>query len=855
MPDASPHAHACRSERALVLLLFVVSGFTGLVYEVLWLKELGLLFGNSAHAAATTLAVFFLGLAAGGYVWGTRAPHLTSCLMAYGLLELAVGATGLLYFWLLDLYHWIYQPLYALVGESLPWLVAAKFVLALGILFPAAFAMGGTLPLIGQHLIRHDRDLGKTGTLLYALNTLGAAGGALAAGFYLPITLGFTAAYLLAVGLSLGVGTVAFLVGRRSAARDRSTRRPPARRRHADAGARARGVAPVGAVAFASGFLTLGLQVAWTRMFAQVLQNSVYTFAIILVIFLAALAAGALLARWLCRVVARPRTVLAGLLVLAGLWVAATPFLFVRVTDGLAFLGSAADGWSGYVASIFASTAAVLLLPGLLVGSVFPYVLRAAEGRRTAAGPTLGRLVALNTSGAILGSVVVGFFLLSGVGLWGTIRLIGIAYLVLAVLAVDPASRFTPILRAAPIVGILLLVSVLDPTRIPSVRVDPDRDERVLEVWEGTHGVVAVVERDTGRLIKVNNYYSLGGTAAREHEQNQALIPLMSHPSPQSVFFLGLGTGITAGAALSLPVERLVVCELLPEVIRAAATYFDEPSGGLFRDPRVEILARDGRNQLLGSTERYDAIIADLFIPWRAGAGTLYTKEHFEAARDRLRSGGRFVQWLPLYQLSSREFFIIARTMLAVFPDVVLWRGDFFPNKPIVALVGAADLAPLDPDVLVARGRALAGDRELPDEAFTAVTLPFYVGNLGRARRLVPEGPLNTDDRPLVEYLAPITHREQRAGHTDWFRSLELASFYRALLDEVTPEADPYLARLDDAERGYVLAGRSYGEAAVYRHLGREVEADRLLRDFVERIPVQFRPSTNEADVYTEFSP
>ena len=198
-------------------------------------------------------------------------------------------------------------------------------------------------------------------------------------------------------------------------------------------------------------------------------------------------------------------------------------------------------------------------------------------------------------------------------------------------MATDPASRFKSVFRLLPIVGIFFLVLVLNPGQMPSVRLNPERNERVISVSEDSYGVVAVVERDNGRLIKVNNYYSLGGTAAREHEQNQALIPLMGHPSPESVFILGLGTGITAGAALRLPVKRLVVCELLPEVVRAAAGHFREASNGLFTDPRVEIVVGDGRNQLLGSAELYDVIIADLFIPWRADVGNLYTREHFEA--------------------------------------------------------------------------------------------------------------------------------------------------------------------------------------------------------------------------------
>ena len=168
----------------------------------------------------------------------------------------------------------------------------------------------------------------------------------------------------------------------------------------------------------------------------------------------------------------------------------------------------------------------------------------------------------------------------------------------------------------------------------------------------------------------MNNFYTLGGTGSIEHEQNQALLPLMTHPQPSKVFMLGLGTGITAGTALRHPVERLVVCEITPDVITAAAAYFEAPAGGLFSDPRAAVRACDARNHLLGTSARYDVIIADLFIPWRAGVGNLYSREHFRAARERLTGGGIFVQWFPLYQVSRREFDVVARTMLDVFEQV-----------------------------------------------------------------------------------------------------------------------------------------------------------------------------------------
>ena len=316
-------------------------------------------------------------------------------------------------------------------------------------------------------------------------------------------------------------------------------------------------------------------------------------------------------------------------------------------------------------------------------------------------------------------------------------------------------------------------------------------------------------------LLKVNNFYAVGGTGVLKLEPRQADVPLMIHPQPRSVFFLGMGTGITAGAALAYPVERVVVCELIPEVVAAARTYFQPYVNGLFDEARVTIVVEDGRNYLRGTTEHFDVVIADLFLPWRVGVGSLYTREHFAAVRARLREGGLFAQWLPLYQMSRDEFGIIARTMLEVFPLVTLWRGDFLAKRSIVMLVGHADDTPFAPHKLF----------RVDDIPFTAQ----YAGNLTAARHLLNDYPLNTDDRPLVEYRAPITHRRQRAKVASWFVGDELIDFMDALLQAVPPERDAYLQKLPEREFMFVRAGLILHRAGVLKEAGHRAAAAEAL--------------------------
>ena len=829
-----------------LLVLLFISGFASLVYQVLWMRELTLLFGATSHATAGTLAVFFSGLAIGGALWSYRAPRSRRPLREYGWLELGVGLSGALYFMLMLLYAGIYSPLHNALGDMPALLLAAKMVLAAGVLLPPAILMGGTLPLMSQYVVGARGSLGRVGTVMYGVNTLGAASGALAAGFWLPAWLGFNATYLFAMVASLAIGAIAWLLDRRchsgQAALENSK---SAQQAHSSVSL---SNPKLLAAAAASGLLALALEVLWTRMFQQVLQNSVYTFAIILVIFLAALSAGAFVARLLTRFSLSPWPVLAGLTALAGVGALATPFLFDAITDGMRYLG-AGEQWSVYLISVIGAAALVLFIPGVAVGSVFPYLLRLAEGSG-AAGQVLGRLSAINTAASIVGSLLAGFVLLGLFGLWRSLQLVAIVYFLLALWIAFGHSRG---LMATAAVFVIAALTVANPASFPGVRINA-ANEKLLASWEGRDGFVAVVERNNSLRIKVNNFYSLGSSGAREHEQNQTLIPLMPHPAPEKLFYLGMGTGITAGAGLRLPSESITVAELIPEVIKAGEQFFNDYAFGLFTNERAKVLARDGRNELRGSAEQYDAILADLFIPWRAGVGNVYSRDHFAAASDRLREGGIYVQWIPLYQVTDAEFWTITRSFLDVFPQVQVWRGDFYVDKPIVALVGSRDAKPLNVNAVLRNGRHLSGRPDADPTSFLAVTLPFYAGNLGESREIVPAGPIHTDNRPVIDYQAPISHRNARAGKANWFVGEQYVDFLDQLIAATPPENDPYLSLLAPAARNFVRAGHSYHKGAILRSVGKEKEGLRYLEKFFQLLPlrIEFKTKAQEAAVVEE---
>lgn len=890
--------------RLLIPLLVLVSGFAGLVYEVLWMKQLGLLFGNTSHAAAATLAAFFAGLAAGSWFWGKRSAKAQNPLRTYAWLQLGIAVTALFYFAVLACYYAVYPGVYQAVN-SRAGLLLIKFALALVLVFPPAFCMGGTIPVLGQHLIRRRSAFGTTSALLYGLNTLGAAAGALLAGFYFPLWLGFRLTCFGAVSLSTLVAVTAFLLSRKAvpvgggladdgenavgaacrvpqgpAPRDQGTapvtvkhaRRKKTRRKRAAAradnrggsGPERRGTADEAdgrtevmrpspgwaamLVCFLSGFGVLALEVLWTRMFAQVLENSVYTFATILVIVLICLSVGALISSGLARLRISPIHLLAILMLIGATAVTLMPFVFMRLTNSLQILVSTGS-WSDYVLMIFKNGFIAIGPPALLLGTIFPYLMKVEERSAVSAGLSLGRLAAINTVGAILGSLLAGFVLLEWLGMWRSVQVIALLYPYVLLVLPTGWRNWGLAVKVPAVLLIVLLFTVLNPSALPITSVDSMRhQEEIVETWEGSDCTVAVVRDRYGVAIKINSHYSLGSTGAFMQEKLQADLPLMIWPETASIFFLGMGTGITAGSALDPQfenVKKVVACEIVPEVVAAARKYMTnlngfDATGGLFTDPRASILIEDGRHFLMAAKEQFDMINADLFVPFRSGAGNLYTREHFRSVRKRLKPGGIFVQWVPLYQVTENEFCIIARTMLEEFDQVSLWRNNFQPGDEVVAFMGHTDLAPLPASEIDSRTDKLAAVEGKTYFDLRNLALPFnpktillfYCGNLTVARELFEDFPVNRDDKPLIEYMAPRTYRRKTDSPLPWFIGPRIATWVEKVQEICPPDADPLLVNRTAANRRLPVAGTAFHRARIFQVIGDEHACREAWQDF-----------------------
>lgn len=841
---SDPPASTGAAPFALAALCVLLSGAGALIIETVWLRWLRLLLGATAPAVSATLVAFFSGQAAGAALAARLVPRLRRPLRAYAGAEvLAIGLAAAVPA-VLDLSEGSLSAHYDTLRSSPARLTLARFAAAWVATFPAAVAFGATLPLLAAAVVTRTRALGSAGNGLYAVQTFGSAGGAALAAFWLPAAYGVQGTYTVGLATIAAAAGLAWAFSWRAGAAPTATPKPAVRRRRRSyplPGPRSR----LGLAAL-SGFVSFAAQVLLVQAFALVVDQSVQAFGAVLVSVLVTLGAGAAASAFAVgsgRV--RPDSLLRIGLVGATLGLAAFPALFVGATDGLRVLRPEAG--ASYPVAVLV-LAAVTAGPGLLAAAlVFPATI-GLEGRadaRAHGAARLGRLLAANTLGAIAGALAAPYGILPAIGLWGGFAALACIYGTAALWL--RGERSTRLATLAPLAtGVAVLAAFASPFAQPPVRLEPG--EELVELSPTPHGLVAVIRRPDDLVIETDNHYTLGGASQQAHQERQAHLPLVLHGAPTRVAYVGSATGISAGATRAHAVESLRVVELVPEVARAARRYFAPWNGGVYSDPRTEVVLDDGRNYLGATRDRFDVVVADLFVPWRSGTGALYTREHFSAVRSRLAPGGLFCQWLPLYQLAEPEFLTILVTFLDVFPQTALFRGDFYGRFPIVALVGWRDRPP-PPEAIDAAAEALAtagvADRWVTDPLGI---WSLYVAPAVGLEKQLARVPRNLDDRPIVEFGAPRHRRAGSAGSLvglSWVeRSQELAGRFSG--------DDPLFGPLGAERAAAIEGGRWLQRADALWTVRRPEDAAAALAEAAERLPAQlFRAAPPDPTVAT----
>jgi spermidine synthase len=767
------------------------------------MRSFGLIFGNTTDAVAMVLAVFMGGLALGSWIAARR--RVADPLRAYALLELSVGALALLTLPLLRGLPWLYGLLAGGVGLEGPLELLGRAVLASAVLLPATVVLGMTVPLAVETLASLGQPARASFGRLYLVNTLGGAAGVGLAPFVLVPLLGVQGTLLTAAAGSLGVGSLALLWRRQTGllAPVRDAAGPP------DAAgevtvpvgeSRVRRLLVLGAVlAAASGAATFGIEVLWARSYALVIGSTVYAFNLMLLAVLLGIAGGAALYGRLRPRLTRPVKAVGALFGGAGLAVLLGQWVIGRLPEVyLGLLGVLPVSFTLHQLAGLALCLATMLPVTLALGLTFPLLMHLVDSGGRSAQEASGRLYAWNTGGAIVGALLADLVLVPRLGLQPPYLIFATLLLGGGVWALTEAAGWRPVLRAAApaaLVAALLALSVRwtpwDPVLMSSGvhRYGLEWRDRVesafdLDTWlreqhelifyeEGSEAVVAVSETGTGRrFLSVNGKTDAGsGEEDVVTQRFIAHVPMLLHPRPRRVLVIGWGAGATAASAALYPVDTLECVEIEPAVYEAASL-FDELSGEVRRDERFTMVFRDGRNHLLRSSQPWDVIVSEPSNPWISGVSNLFTKEFYEEVLDKLAEGGVFGQWFHYYHLDAADVKVEVNTFLAVFPHASLWLV-----PPVTAedgtrrlgadmlLVGSSEPHSLDWRRLEEKlddtpvGDDLRATRVLDDPL--ALVASWTMGREEMEEwvadeEVFPSGtPLNTDDHPYVEFVAP----------------------------------------------------------------------------------------------------
>ena len=778
----------------LVHLLFFLSGISGLVYQVVWVRQFGHIYGNTVHSASIVVATFMLGLGAGSYLLGRWADgryqtRPESLIRAYGVLETLIAGCGLLVSLLL--------PHLAAVIAGLSWYETdaagwhgltigsylSRAALTVVLLAPMTVLMGGTFTVLIRAQVRSDiPSSGWRIAMLYGANTLGAATGAFLTDFALVPRAGLLVTQLVAVALNLIAAAGAFWIARSQQRVAGSTARPskalrrvkhvsePGDRNRVRVSESASAALQWTAVALTlSGFAALGMEMLWLRHLAVLLGGFRAVFSLLLTVMLISVGVGALLGGWIDRRVGHPALTL---MVIEALFAATT---LLGIASGsaeiLATRGAAIAGTlttlspvSRIVSELWFNLRPMLIevaIPSLIGGLAFPVANSLVQNAEAFVGRRAGVLYAANTIGAVAGSLVAGYLFVPRVGMQGAAALLSAAAALTIVplhLAQRRESRRPLVLAGTGLLasGALALWIAL-PGDFLILRALGTRaaNERVVALSEGITDLIAVVERPGRGRGLLTNGHAMSSTAVLDQRYMRALahIPLLAMERPERVLVIGFGVGNTAHAAtLHSSVRQVDVADLSRQILGHAG-YFRDANRDVLRDPKVAVFVNDGRQHLQMTAQgTYDLITLEPPPIAHAGVASLYSREFYELARSRLTSRGYVSQWLPAYQVPAESSLAMVRAFIDVFPQSVLLSG----TQAELLLIGtAAPRLELDPQRLATaleRERAVREDLSRVELASVREIAGTFVGSAETLVRATTGSLPVTDDRPLQEY-------------------------------------------------------------------------------------------------------
>ncbi len=790
--------------RAALLFCFFLTGMSGLICEIVWVRSLTLTFGATKPAVSTVLATFMAGLALGSVYFGRLADRTDKLIRVFAVLEVSLGVYIMLTPVLLRAVRGLF--LFSTSAEEMqsPLAWVLRLLLTTLVLLVPTTLMGGTLPLLAKLLLEPEEPADLLTGRLYAINTFGAVVGC-ALGVLAPIAFGLSGTVLVAGLVDVSVGLLALLAGRAlvpsvettkveletagpridAPARAKKTQKTKLKEKAGNNDESDEAMALAArrfaiAVAAFTGFAGLALEVSWFRILVLVIGSSTYAFALMLSVFLVGLALGAWLFTRFGRRIRDKALPLAVLLVL----LSASTLGSVALFRWLPYWFQLIAEWCGDRFLLFLGMqgllcAAIMLLQTMTLGAAFPAVIRLARAKRDDLGHRVGTLYFSNTVGAIVGSLAASFVLIPLWGVQRSVVAIGIAAVLMGCAGLSftklsqPIRERLPVLLAVAAAVVAHFLPAWDPqlmtagpyvNRMSSIalreQIDVRTSDELLYYDEAGDAVISVHRNLVGELSYRANGKSEARVLGPETTRAWAMLghlPLLLANDRSSALLVGLGAGITLGAMERHAVEKIDVLEIEPAVI-SAARFFNETHRSALDDARVRILRADGRAYLAGARRSYPVIVSGVSDPWIRGVSNLFSVEYFRQLREHLEPGGLACIWLQNYRIGAEDMKTMLGTLAAAFPYVSLW----YDGRGPADLMAIASDRPLEIDInrLQERVRAVAPELEAyqVSKAFDIVAM-FLAGDAD-LRRFTAKAVLNTDDRPILETKLPFRLRD-----------------------------------------------------------------------------------------------
>jgi spermidine synthase len=750
-----PESRSPRWLLPVLLLLATGSGAASLIYEVVWFQFLELTIGSSAVSLAVILATFMGGTCLGSFIFPRLVASTRNPLRVYAAIEISIAILGILVLALIPLAGRVY---FAWSGYGLPGFLLRGLVAATCLL-PPTLLMGATLPALVRRVETTAHSVSWLG-FIYGANIAGAVIGCLLAGFYLLREYDVTTATIAAGVINAVIAGVALVLA--SFDTQIPLRREAAVFENSQTHA---GNARVYVAIGLSGLCALAAESVWTRILSLLLGASVYTFSIILVVFLAGLGIGSSIGALLSRSLVRPRIALGWcqlLLAVAISWTAynlAASLPYWPVNPSIS-----SNIWFNFQLDLDRAFWA-LLPPTLLWGASFPLALASVTLKEKDGARLFAGIYAANTLGAIVGALAASLVLVASIGSQHTEQLLIALSIIAGLTLLLQGRRVSSVAVAvvAVLTGSLLIYGVPPTSKVLIAH------GRYASTWIGKGDIVFSEEGLNSSVAvsdfpnDVRTFHVAGKIQASNVPRDMRLQRMLGHltsltpVAPRSVLIIGCGAGITAGAVSIDPeVDRVTIVEIEPLVPRAASQFFSEENFNVIGSSKVKLHIDDGRHFLLATKEKFDAITVDPLDPWVKGAADLYTREFFDVARRHLNPGGVVTMYIQLFETNQAAVQSSIATFFGVFPNATIWGNTYQGQGHDMVLLGVVEPLRIDLDQIERRIEGTGIAQSLADIGMNS-TVDLFATYAGRGAELtewLKDAAINTDGNLRMQYLA-----------------------------------------------------------------------------------------------------